>query len=610
MSSAAQISCVLVVVTLIICSATTLAAPKSTPAVVALDTKHLSHAPVVIKRRLRRTTAMKTTETSEERALTFNFSELAPNFTKLKSITAAFYHKIQSWVWRLTRKSSDEVFELLKLNKVVKLDTEGATLFEDPRFMKWVTFVKASYSKDPTAATEAMLKTLANHYSDGAALNKLLVAGTETNGVKAIADLAADLQAAQLKKWDNEGKTVEEVLQISELHTTKGNPFQDPLFWQFFAFVKETPKRSHSVAGTETKGVKSIADLAANLQAAQLKKWDNEGKTVEEVLQILELHTTKGNPFQDPLFWQFFAFVKLKHPKDHIAVTLTAFREFYKDDAAWAQLLVAGMKTDSVKSISTNLLWSQLSRWTEGGKTVGELFTLVGLEKIGEGLFKSPLFMQWVTFVEVRHRGNPKAANDIIWSTLAAHYGEDAAMADVLVAGTKIPNMSNFAVNLLKIQFDRWYNTGKSVEWLFTVLKLEKIGEELFESPRLFMWLVFVGARYEAGDNEAYKLAKKAAKKLADAAAEKPADAAAKKLADEAAKEAKDAFESANMASLEAALSTLRRHYEDDMLWKILAKGSEVNGQEVNIIAVELEEMLLRKLTTGRYKQSFHAFGA
>ncbi|CAI5720874.1 unnamed protein product [Peronospora effusa] len=142
------------------------------------------------------------------------------------------------------------------------------------------------------------------------------------------------------------------------------------------------------------------------------------------------------------------------------------------------------------------------------------------------------------------------------------------------------------------------------------LLKLEKIGEELFESPRLFMWLVFVGARYEAGDNEAYKLAKKAAKKLADAAAEKPADAAAKKLADEAAKEAKDAFESANMASLEAALSTLRRHYEDDMLWKILAKGSEVNGQEVNIIAVELEEMLLRKLTTGRYKQSFHAFGA
>ncbi|RQM11472.1 hypothetical protein DD237_008138 [Peronospora effusa] len=610
MSSAAQISCVLVVVTLIICSATTLAAPKSTPAVVALDTKHLSHAPVVIKRRLRRTTAMKTTETSEERALTFNFSGLAPNFTKLKSITAAFYHKIQSWVWRLTRKSSDEVFELLKLNKVVKLDTEGATLFEDPRFMKWVTFVKASYSKDPTAATEAMLKTLANHYSDGAALNKLLVAGTETNGMKA-------------KRWKRSYRFQSCIRQKAILskthcfgsfsHLSRKHP-KDHIAVTLTAFQEfykdDTAWSKLLVAGTETKGVKSIADLAANLQAAQLKKWDNEGKTVEEVLQILELHTTKGNPFQDPLFWQFFAFVKLKHPKDHIAVTLTAFREFYKDDAAWAQLLVAGMKTDSVKSISTNLLWSQLSRWTEGGKTVGELFTLVGLEKIGEGLFKSPLFMQWVTFVEVRHRGNPKAANDIIWSTLAAHYGEDAAMADVLVAGTKIPNMSNFAVNLLKIQFDRWYNTGKSVEWLFTVLKLEKIGEELFESPRLFMWLVFVGARYEAGDNEAYKLAKKAAKKLADAAAEKPADAAAKKLADEAAKEAKDAFESANMASLEAALSTLRRHYEDDMLWKILAKGSEVNGQEVNIIAVELEEMLLRKLTTGRYKQSFHAFGA
>ncbi|CAH0485453.1 unnamed protein product [Peronospora farinosa] len=560
--------------------------------------------------------------------------------------------------WNNEGKTVEEELQILELHK------SKGNPFQDPLFLQLFAFVRLKHPKDHTAVT---LTAFQKFYKDDSAWAKLLVAATETKIVKSIASLAADLQVALLKKWNEEGKTVEEVLQILELHKSKGNPFQDPLFLQF-AWAKLL------VAATETKSVKSIASFAADLQVALLNKWNEDGKTVEEVLQILELHKSEGNPFPDPLFLQLFAFVRLKHPKDHTAVMLTAFRKFYKDDGAWAKLLVAGTEDDSVKSIALNLLWLQLSRWTEGGKMVGELFTLVGLDKSGEGLFQNILFSQWATFIEVRHRNNPEAATDVIWSTLvahygeegalanvlvtgteishmfklavsllriqvrmwynqteesvewvftilkldeigerlfdsplflqwvtlikvrhrnnseavtdviwstlAAHYGEEGALADILVTGTKILHMAKLAVNLLKIQFRRWHDTGKSVEWLFTVLKLKEIEEELFESPRLFMWLVYAEKYYRAAYNEAYK--------AVTAAAKKSTHAVAKKRADEA---AKTALTAATIAPFEAVFLTLRRHYNEGIVTRILANGSQNSDPEVKLVADALIKM-------------------
>ncbi|CAI5737623.1 unnamed protein product [Peronospora destructor] len=150
MSSAARISCVLVAVVLAICSATTMATSESTSAGVALNTLQSSHAPAAIKRRLRRTKVMAITDhgTSEERASPFRYSKLAPSYSSSKSIPAAINQKIQLWGWRLTRKSSDEVFELLKLDELAKFDMDGTQLSGDPRFMVWAKIGKARHPKD------------------------------------------------------------------------------------------------------------------------------------------------------------------------------------------------------------------------------------------------------------------------------------------------------------------------------------------------------------------------------------------------------------------------------------------------------------------------------
>ena len=103
MLSAVWISCALVVVALAICSATVVATPKSTSAAVALNMLHSSHAPAAIKWRLKRTTAMEATKTSEERTLTFSVPGMESFLDKLKSIGAATDEQSPRNVWWLAR---------------------------------------------------------------------------------------------------------------------------------------------------------------------------------------------------------------------------------------------------------------------------------------------------------------------------------------------------------------------------------------------------------------------------------------------------------------------------------------------------------------------------
>ncbi|CAH0494040.1 unnamed protein product [Peronospora farinosa] len=253
----------------------------------------------------------------------------------------------------------------------------------------------------------------------------------------------------------------------------------------------------------------------------------------------------------------------------------------------------------------------QIWVWRLMRKSSDDVFKLLKLEELvkldteGTKLFRDLRFMKWVLFVEARYSKDRKAGIDVILSTLKAHYREDAALADVLVAGLRNPNTYILADVLLTLHDN---------------------GEGLFESPQLVHWLEFVGSYYRVMDNEAYneayKSAMEVAKILSDAAAKKLDDAAAIKLTDKeaiktkkafesaannaikikekfelAAKEAEKAFKSADRVPAKAALSILRYHYNDETLTIILDKGSKVKDDRVKNIAVRLAKRLKKELT-------------
>ena len=249
MLSAVWISCALVIVALAICSATVVATPKSTSAGVALNTLHPPYAPVVIKRRLKRTTAIEDTETFEERTPTFLNSEMEPFLDKLKSISAGIGKQLTRDVTSFPQTFSDNEFQLLNLDKLAKneklfnpndLKPEEFSLFKDPRFQKWVTYVQGRYSEtSPTVPyEEVMLKTLEQNYlGNGCALTRQFAAGTMLPQSESLAFKLLDMQLSTWLRSDV-SVSMKELITALELNGLNAKLFENPRFLLWLQFFK------------------------------------------------------------------------------------------------------------------------------------------------------------------------------------------------------------------------------------------------------------------------------------------------------------------------------------------------------------------------------------
>ena len=224
--------------------------------------------------------------------------------------------------------------------------------------------------------------------------------------------------------------------------------------------------------------------------------------------------------------------------------------------------------------------------------------------------------MQWVSFVKLRHPNDNEATMEDILSTLRNNYHEDAALTDVLVAGSKISNTKEFALDLLEIQLDEWLKTGKTVEEVFTYLKLEELGDKLFQNPRFILWLKIFGMRSLPNEYKAYRSAEKTYRKRMDEAkkaakATQTADKAKKpdlqkvgKLAVEKAIEAKVAVDGALVTMINAYQPHFERLFpilrkqisNDERLIKILDNGSKAKNEYAKEHAKKMLQMFVNTL--------------
>ena len=585
----------LVVVAMAICSTTTVAIFVSTSAGVASTTLHSSHGPATIKRRLKRTTAMEATETSEERGISFSIPIMDSISSSLESIPTAIYEQSQRWMSWLMLSSSDREFQRLQLDK---LDSEKQNkLFEDPQFLQWVTFVEEKYS-NPEAAAEKMLKTLANHYREDAALADVLVAGTEIANTK---ELAFNLLVIQVDKWKESGKSVEQVFTYLKLEELGDGLFESPRFdlWLQFFGARSLPKE-YEVFVSATKAATKLFDEANKAAMATQTANEADKPALQKAEELAVKKADKANEAMDEANSAFY-----KAYQPYMKPLLSILQEQYKNkDNVLKNALTKGFRVENknLRDIARKLLTHlQLSRWKESGETADKLFTSLELEKMGNKLFETPLFLQWVIFVELEHSNDYIAAYKDVLSTLAKHYREDAALADVLVAGTEIFYAQQLAINLLVIHSLKWLESGKSVEQVFTYLKLEELGDGLFESPRFELWLRNFGSHSLPKEYKAFRLAWDSAREAANkvAMATETADEAearvlkvVKELADMKLQEVSDAYDEAYGLLFPKILSFLRDHYDDTVLKDALKKGLSVNNENIREHAKKLLQIL------------------
>ncbi|KAL3659165.1 hypothetical protein V7S43_015744 [Phytophthora oleae] len=98
-------------------------------------------------------------------------------------------------LWAKQEKSSDDVFNFFKLNKVDAKTLDD--LVGNPQYSTWAQYVDDISGKKPNKAKSMVAKTLTTYYTDQG-LYSMLGAAKKVESTKS---LATDLQKAQIANW-------------------------------------------------------------------------------------------------------------------------------------------------------------------------------------------------------------------------------------------------------------------------------------------------------------------------------------------------------------------------------------------------------------------------
>ncbi|KAE8963651.1 hypothetical protein PR002_g29224 [Phytophthora rubi] len=145
----------------------------------------------------------------------------APTTRKL----ATQLEEVQLAIWLTSKKTADDVFKLLKL------DDEGAKLFETPVFSTWVSYATKLDGKNPDALMFSVLKT---RYDDDV-LADIFIAANETRSTRRI---AARQEKLLFAKWTDDGKTADDAFKLLKLNPNRDDFLKSPALDSWISYVK------------------------------------------------------------------------------------------------------------------------------------------------------------------------------------------------------------------------------------------------------------------------------------------------------------------------------------------------------------------------------------
>ncbi|RMX62686.1 hypothetical protein KXD40_002757 [Peronospora effusa] len=454
------------VVALVVSLTTSVISAETTPKGVvrssgALPTLNAAYTPVSIEQYSRSSGAITTRDDTKI------FGE-----RKTPSGTAAILER------RLQGIGAELQEELSRLKQdLLKPDSVIANLLDSFFYTKWKAVIRGKHPES-SEALQSLYLTLSHHFGDDAALAEAFVAVKKKSEDPA-SYAAVKVLHAQVQWWIKEKKTTDEAFTLLKLDQTNGNPFASPIFLQWKALItsknlknpepEEAATRemfdclsSHykddvvliKILDAEYKLDSALSDTAKDLLDFQIQKWKNDGKTEEDVFTLLMLDQTDVKQLlASPAFDQWLKFVTDSSPevenRKKAEYVSNALMRHFDDEAAVTEALVAGTKIDAMRSIASTLLRIQMKKWRTTRNTPEDVFRLLKLDRAaGNNPFASPVFSQWLRFI-AQSSTEGKLMEDLL-NALLRHYKDEAAVTEVLVAGTKTDSTRSRTSSLLK----------------------------------------------------------------------------------------------------------------------------------------------------------------
>ncbi|EGZ15382.1 hypothetical protein PHYSODRAFT_286312 [Phytophthora sojae] len=256
--------------------------------------------------------------------------------------------------WARKGTTVDDAYRLLKL------DDEGAKLFENPIVDVWISYA----TKLESRAAEKVFQALISRYDD-ASLATMLTRATRSQALWKFANRVKDVHFAS---WALKGKTVDDVYRLLKLdEAEEGIKLLDSRamkVWDSYATMLhkerggevmlaslkaqyEGASLGRMIASAKQFGMSE--DVATRLEAAQLTNWVDRRKSLDGVFCLLKLDEEGTKLFSNPAVGLWAAYATMLD-KGRANKTMLAFLKARYDDKVLANMLIQGRHYSSLAS--------------------------------------------------------------------------------------------------------------------------------------------------------------------------------------------------------------------------------------------------------------------
>ncbi|KAE9280002.1 hypothetical protein PR003_g28078, partial [Phytophthora rubi] len=403
---------------------------------------------------------------------------------------------MQNWI--ATAKSPDDVFHAMSLDKVKH------NILSNPEFTAWAKYVddfNAKYPEQPASMAPALRK----HFSDGA-LFKMTDEVISGRGSKSV---ATKIQDELIDLWLSGRKTPDDALVELGLGRTVDTLMESPLFntWLKYstAYSTKYPQEKSTVIETlkrtfgdikvarmlqKAKTTDATRSIAKQLESAQLEMWWNSGKSVDDVLELLDFRMKfdfTGNPLLNT--WVLYMDRVLKENPGQATTMLTKLETRFKDRAL-NQILLAAMKFPSMEKAAIAIQTKKIQGYVANNESPVKVFKWLNLDNVGDKLLSDPLFTKWMKYAKDFNQKNPKHQES--WFTpIRGNYNPDPVKRMIKTAMND-PSTVKIAELVERERSKRWLDQKDPPRHVFHFLDLNKAGEKTLASSDFKVWAKYL----------------------------------------------------------------------------------------------------------------------
>ncbi|KAF1791331.1 hypothetical protein PC129_g3297 [Phytophthora cactorum] len=229
----------------------------------------------------------------------------------------------------------------------------------------------------------------------------------------------------------------------------------------------------------EAHQVSKTKNIAQQLEIIQLDNWLTQKTTADDVYSLLKLNANEGNLLQNPLLNTWISYIQKVGEGNPFNSVLLKLAKRYDEDGL-AHILSGAKAADNTQNIAKKVERAQLVNWLSNGKTVDDAITLLRLNT-GEGgeLLKNPALSTWFSYVKMTKQ-NP---DELLFLKLKTRFSDEELVT--MIAVTRDAKVWIYLEGLARVQLKNWLRKDKTADDIFNVLKLNKEGDTLFESPKI-----------------------------------------------------------------------------------------------------------------------------